>query len=60
MQIHILVGRISKSGTSKPGTVVLAGREWASGWVNATRWASESELETCFIELNLGDILVII
>jgi len=52
----LLVGLISKSGTSRPGPVagrvVLAGRAGASGWASATSWASESEPETCIFELN--------
>jgi len=48
------VGRISKSKTSRSGTVarrvLLVGREWVSGWVSATRWASKSGLETCILE----------
>jgi len=40
----LLVGRISKLGTSKPGPVarrvLVAKRAWASGWASATRWAN--------------------
>jgi len=47
----LLARRISKSGTCRPRPVttrvVLAGRAWASGWANATHWASKSEPETC-------------
>jgi len=54
--LMLLVGLISKSGTSRPvpvvGRVVLAGRAWASGWASDTSWASESEPKTCIFELN--------
>jgi len=50
VQLVLLAGLISKSGTSRPGQVILAGRAWASGWASATSWASELEPETFIFE----------